>query len=115
MTLEDRLKDQHRPLPRDVLKGIESGIKHLHSLNIMHNDVNPTNIMFKVDDDAPVLIDFDSCGREGDKLVKAGTMGWSDDSFDFANANNDYYGLKKIEKLCQNFQRKKSFDQVISN
>lgn len=98
MTLEDKLKEHHRPLPRDILKGIESGIKHLHGLGIMHNDVNPTNIMFKSDDLTSVIIDFDSCGREGDKLVKAGTMGWSDDGFDFATANNDYYGLKKIEE-----------------
>ena len=98
MTLGDRLKDRNRPFPQDILKGIKSGIQHLHGLGIIHNDINPANIMFKADDDTPVIIDFDSCGREGDKLVKAGTTGWSDDSFDFATTKNDYYGLKKIEE-----------------
>ena len=97
-TLEDRRKCDDNTLPRHILKGIESGIHHLHSLGIIHNDVNPSNIMFKADDDTPVIIDFDSCGREGDRLVKAGTMGWSDDSFDVAATKNDYYGLKKIEE-----------------
>jgi serine/threonine protein kinase len=98
MTLTDRLKDINRSFPQDILKGIESGIQHLHSLGIIHNDINPANIMFKANDDTPVIIDFDSCGREGDKLVKAGTMGWSDDSFDFSTTRNDYYGLKKLEE-----------------
>jgi serine/threonine protein kinase len=98
MTLEDRLQDQDRPLRRDILKGVESGIRHLHGLGIMHNDVNPSNIMFKADNDTPVIIDFDSCGREGEKLVKAGTMNWSDDTFDVATPKNDFYGLKKIEE-----------------
>lgn len=27
----------------------------------------------------PVLIDFDSCAKEGSDLIKGGTMGWSND------------------------------------
>lgn len=96
ITLKDRLNGD-RPVPRDILNGIESGLKHLHELGLIHNDINPSNIMFKANDDTPVVIDFDSCGREGDKLLKAGTMGWSDESFDIAAVRNDYYGLKRIE------------------
>jgi serine/threonine protein kinase len=96
MTLEDKLNGD-LPVPRDILKGIERGLNHLHNLGLIHNDINPSNIMFKANDDTPIIIDFDSCGKEGDKLVKAGTMGWSDDGFDFATVRNDYYGLKKIE------------------
>jgi hypothetical protein len=59
--------------------------------------MNPSNIMFKADNDTPIIIDFDSCGREGEKSVKAGTMDWSDNTFDVANPKNDFYGLKKIE------------------
>jgi len=100
MTLEDRLKSD-RPVPRDILKGIQEGLHHLHNLGLIHNDVNPSNIMFKANDDTPVIIDFDSCGREGNKLVKAGTLGWSDDSFDFVTPRNDYYGLQKIHDAIE--------------
>jgi serine/threonine protein kinase len=99
MTLEDRLKDHSRPLPHDILKGVKSGIQHLHNLGLAHNDINPRNIMFKAGDDTPVIIDFDSCGKEGDKLLKGGTMSWTDGSIDIATAQNDYYGLKKIEEI----------------
>jgi serine/threonine protein kinase len=98
MTLAEKHKDHDRPLPPAILKGIESGIQHLHGLGIVHNDINPSNIMFKANDDTPVIIDFDSCGQEGDKLLKAGTMGWSDEGFDLATIRNDSYGLKKIEE-----------------
>jgi len=98
MTLADRLNDQHCPLNRDVcLSGIELGLKHLDSLGLIHNDVNPCNIMFQADD-IPVIIDFDSCQREGDKLLKGGTWGWSDETTRFASRGNDYYGLKKIQE-----------------
>lgn len=98
ITLADRLKDHDRPLNRDrCWKGIERGVQHLHSLGLIHNDLNPHNIMLN-SDDTPVIIDFDSCRREGDKLLKAGTWGWADESSTLANTTNDYYGLKKIRE-----------------
>jgi len=42
-----------------ILAGIESGIRHLHSLGLVHNDINPRNIM--MDHDKAVIIDFGSC------------------------------------------------------
>ncbi|KUJ14195.1 uncharacterized protein LY89DRAFT_698619 [Mollisia scopiformis] len=42
------------------LDGIIAGIRHLHSLGIIHNDITPSNIMFK-EDGTPVLNDFGSC------------------------------------------------------
>ena len=97
-TLADRLKDPDRSFDRNgCIKGIKQGIEHLHSLRLIHNDLNPHNIMFKADD-TPVIIDFDSCAREGDKLTKGGTWGWTDENIKFASPMNDYYGLKKIEE-----------------
>lgn len=56
------------------LRGIETGICHTHDLGLLHNDINPSNIM--IDRDEPVIIDFDSCKRAGDTLgSKAGTDG----------------------------------------
>lgn len=96
ITLEDRLK-ANLPVSRDILEDIERGFNHLHNLGLIHNDINPSNIMFKANDHTSIIIDFDSCGRAGDKLMKTGIMDWNDDNFDFANIRNDYYELKRIE------------------
>lgn len=95
-TLAVRLNDLDRPVHQDkCCNAIKRGIEHLHSLGIIHNDLNPYNIMLK-SDDTPVIIDFDSCRRDGDKLVKGGTMGWADESVEYASPKNDYDGLKRI-------------------
>jgi len=52
-------------------------------------------------DDKPVIIDFDSCQREGEKLVKAGTMGFCDETVAFSSPENDYYGLQKIQEAME--------------
>lgn len=44
------------------LKGIEAGIRHLHELNLVHNDLNPSNLM-NDHDNFPRIIDFDSCQK----------------------------------------------------
>lgn len=60
------LKDREK-----FLSGAESGIRHLHSLGLIHNDVKPCNIMID-DEDNPIIIDFDNCCLDGEEL---GTMG----------------------------------------
>jgi hypothetical protein len=47
-------------------------------------------------DDTPVIIDFDSCRRDGDKLLKGGTWGWTNENVEYASPKNDYDGLKII-------------------
>ncbi|KAL3428265.1 serine/threonine-protein kinase [Phlyctema vagabunda] len=88
-----------RPLDADIfLQGIEKGVGHLHSLNLIHCDLNPTNIL--MNGDTPVIADFDSCQREGEKLgLKAGTWGWTSEEFKFARPENDLYGLSKIHEF----------------
>jgi serine/threonine protein kinase len=59
-----------RPL-KDVdlfLEGIKRGLEHLHSLGLVHNNINPANIMFptKDDDATAMIIDFRSCRRIGE-------------------------------------------------
>ena len=97
-TLADRLQDNDCRLPPDTYSKIEKGIEHLHGLGLVHNDVNPRNIMFS-EDDTPVVIDFDSCKREGEKLLKGGTWGWCDETAKDSHRANDYYGLEKIQKV----------------
>ncbi|KAF2195698.1 hypothetical protein K469DRAFT_758471 [Zopfia rhizophila CBS 207.26] len=53
-----------RPFNRALcLRSIRIGIEHLHSLGVIHCDINPTNILFRGNDF--VIGDFDSCKPEG--------------------------------------------------
>lgn len=49
------------------LDGIKQGIRHLHSLGLIHNDINPANAM-RDDTQTPKLIDFDSCKLVGQSM-----------------------------------------------
>ena len=94
-SLSDMLKDGQPFDTVQCMRGIEAGVSHLHALGLIHNDLNPSNIM--MDGDRPVIIDFDSCTREGEKLgQKGGTFGWSLEDGDFGEKENDLYSLSKI-------------------
>ncbi|KAJ4263539.1 hypothetical protein NW762_006358 [Fusarium torreyae] len=97
MTLQERIESR---VPFDVqhcLKGIKNGILHLHSLGLIHNDINPTNIMLDPSDN-PVIIDFDACTAEGGKLLKGGTPFWDLEFTEDASRKNDLSGLSKLEE-----------------
>ena len=96
VTLSQMLKDGTYFDRSRCLRGIEAGVRHMHDLGLVHNDLNPSNIM--MDGEEAVIIDFDSCKREGDELgSKAGTDGWTLDSQDYAKRENDLYSLSKIQ------------------
>jgi serine/threonine protein kinase len=79
------------------LRGIRAGVRHMHRLGLVHNDLNPANIM--MDHGKPVIIDFDSCKREGDKLDKGGSPLWALDNPEWrSRRENDVYGLNKLRK-----------------
>lgn len=95
-TLSQMLKDKTSFDKSYFLRGIEAGVRHMHDLGLVHNDLNPANVM--MDGDEPVIIDFDSCKREGDELgLKAGTYGWSLEDEECARRENDLYSLSKIQ------------------
>lgn len=77
------------------MDGVESEMRHLHSLGILHNDINPSNIM--LDGNIPVIIDFDSCGQEGHSLgtVKR-TYEWYDENVKEAMPSNDIDALEEM-------------------
>lgn len=78
-----------------VLAGIESGIKHLHALGLVHNDINPSNIM--LDSDQAIIIDFGSCRRVGESLEDVGrTYEWYDEEVKTAVPDNDLDALEEI-------------------
>jgi serine/threonine protein kinase len=105
MTLFERVTQVSRPFDAGhLLQCINEGVRHLHNLDLIHCDLNPTNILMC--GESAVIGDFDSCRRTGDKLgLKAGTSGWTSDKFKFALPENDQYGLSKIEDFL--FQEKK--------
>ncbi|ELR03484.1 hypothetical protein VC83_00156 [Pseudogymnoascus destructans] len=78
------------------LEGIESGIHHIHSVGLIHNDINPNNIMI-TEDDRPVIIDFDSCLPEGSPLgLTKRTFQWHNPVDQISKMSNDIWSLKEI-------------------
>lgn len=58
-----------------LVADLRDAVRHLHSLGLAHNDLNPGNVM--VNEGKPVIIDFGSCHKIGEKLgVSRGTFGW---------------------------------------
>ncbi|KAF2966208.1 hypothetical protein GQX73_g7371 [Xylaria multiplex] len=100
-TLAERVK---MLTPFDVhsfQQGIREGVDHLHKCGLIHNDLNPSNIMID-DADKAIIIDFDSCKPEGEKLSgKSGTPGWTVDGAKFAVRENDFYALEKIDAFLK--------------
>lgn len=89
-----------RPLKdvKSFLEGIEKALKHLHSLGLVHNDINPANIMFaSEDDETPIIIDFGSCKPVGHPVQNAGrTPEWYDPSVLTSLPSNDTDALNEI-------------------
>ncbi|EAS37183.3 uncharacterized protein CIMG_02537 [Coccidioides immitis RS] len=106
MNLSQRLWEA-TPFDRVLcLQGIESGIKHMHTLGLIHNDLNPSNVMMDKRD-IPVIIDFDSCQREGAQLgLKAGTVGWAMEGTVYTTQQNDFFGLSKIQEILMGGEEK---------
>lgn len=79
-----------------VLEGVERGIRHLHSLRVVHNDINPSNIMLD-DADVAIIIDFESCRRVGENLEGVGrTYEWYDEKIQQSLPKNDLDALEEI-------------------
>lgn len=48
-------------------------VKHVHSLGLAHNDLNPTGIALD-EDDNPTILDFGSCKIFGEALLSAACL-----------------------------------------
>lgn len=82
---------------KSCLAGILAGIRHLHSLGIVHNDIKPSNIMFE-EDGTPVINDFGSCRKVGASLQGVGrTYGWHDPEVETALKKNDLDAFADLE------------------
>ncbi|KAF7190877.1 hypothetical protein HII31_08036 [Pseudocercospora fuligena] len=104
-------------IERQVLRAqIEDGIRHLHSLGLAHNDINPgtvaeycvesivrehfadltsDNVCIDADGRA-VIVDFDSCLPFGEPLMKGGPRAESDRT-PLSDPESDFKGLRDIE------------------
>lgn len=62
----------------------------------------------------PVLIDFDSCVREGGPLGhKKGTYGWYDEALKVSKRGNDLAALDLIEKYLHGEKREEWEEMLI--
>lgn len=78
-----------------VLAVIEAGIRHIHSLGLVHNDINPSNVMLNGDE--VVIIDLGSCRWVGESLEGVGrTYEWYDAGVGTALPQNDHDALEEM-------------------
>lgn len=96
-TLKQRVQEDPRPLNKEeCIRGIEAGICHLHSLGYVHNDINTHNIMF-LDDEVPVITDFDTCWKESKPQgINVPTNMWTDNKESVRE--NDFSSLRRIRQ-----------------
>lgn len=90
---------EHVPHPLDIgacMRGIRAGIKHLHSLGLAHNDLNPANIAMDGYDNS-IILDFGSCKRFGENLLSGGTYGRVDEDYTSSAPHHDEVAIGKIE------------------
>lgn len=107
-TLEQAVEDQEDLDRESIIAGITAGIEHLHSLGLVHCDIKPQNIMLD-DRNVLVVIDFGSCEREGQIMVRGGgTPGWAKSSWMYgpdairvAFKERDLYAIGLVEKYLR--------------
>lgn len=76
-------------------------------LSMLPLDINPHNVFWRGSDSAFAIGDFDSCTLEGDEMgAKAGTDGWTNDDFEVAHRENDWFGFAKIEEFIDSNRKK---------
>jgi serine/threonine protein kinase len=95
------LQYRYEDVPHDLniaacMDGIRAGVRHLHSLGLAHNDLNPTNIALDTNDN-PIILDFGSCKKVGDELLSGGTYGWIDDDYSTSAQSHDESAMGKLE------------------
>jgi len=99
-TLTDYLKNKVKSVDKEpFMEALESAIRHLHSLDWAHNDLNPGNVLVNKAG-MPILIDFGSARKIGTKLgTSRGTKGWIDGEikdYHTSDYRHDLFALEKI-------------------
>jgi hypothetical protein len=86
---------------RKVLSDVEAGIKHIHSLGLVHCDIKPDNIFVK--EGRFVVGDFDSMHPVHNQLtMKMGTPDWYDCAdITHAEFEHDFEALRRVKTWLQ--------------
>ena len=85
-----------RKIAAGYLPRIEAGLRRLHALGIIHNDLNPTNIMIATDGRA-VIVDYDTSSAPGVPLDNAKrTHGWHDPRVIMSQESNDWDAFREL-------------------
>lgn len=90
-----------------LLEQIQSGLKHLHSLGLAHNDINPGNVCVDASGNAKI-VDFDSCAPFGKRLAKG--VGYVRDANGrpVSDKKNDYQGFKDVVEFLRKERKRVS-------
>lgn len=80
---------------------MQGALQHLHSMALVHGDLNsdlkPANVMVE-GGGAAVIIDLDSCWREGEVIgVKGSSPRWGDYT-EYANVESDVGRREQMER-----------------
>jgi serine/threonine protein kinase len=79
-TLEERMRNGDGDVDLELgFDGLKSGVMHLHSLGLAHNDIKASNIMVGLDN-TWILVDMGSCRPFGEDLIMAGNPQWETSS-----------------------------------
>jgi len=100
LTLEKLLDDNHiisSSQLSSLLRGLFSGIAHVHSVGIIHRDIKPSNILLRTLQSSAYLADFGIAWKEGDpdseiankKITDVGTTAYRPPELLFGNASYD--------------------------
>ena len=116
VTLRERiLFSQQGKLPFPTSHAVEAwcdevkrGLNHLHSHGYVHKDLDPRNVMLDSEDSA-IIIDFDSCQKEGKPLgpKSHGTPPWIDKQNargKTSDRDHDFEGLRVIRSFLERYQ-----------
>ncbi|KAJ1956368.1 hypothetical protein EC988_001384 [Linderina pennispora] len=93
--LEDAVVDS----PQRLVEQLEDAVRYIHSVGVVHGDINPKNIM--VHDGDLFLIDFDSCGADN---PKSGSKGYMSPNYAKTEAD-DWYAVGKVKEFVMKSAR----------
>ncbi|KLU92832.1 serine/threonine protein kinase [Magnaporthiopsis poae ATCC 64411] len=102
--VKDRAEDFAKMNREAFLAGVQSAVLFLHSLELAHNDITPSNIMVSKAGE-PILIDFGSCGLYGADLQSLGSPGWCKEVFYTSERDHDGFSLGKLKEWLEEQQK----------